>query len=155
VGALFVAVSFLITYPRLLPNSAGTGRSRSRGTSISVIGLYIAYTIPVFLRWRAGDRFEPGAVDARQEVQWVNLNRVRLGGPQRGLPLLSAQPGCGAWQRGVQLELGQHYAPLVVVFVMLCVTIWLLRWARKTFKGRFARSTMQPSAPTRTSRRGC
>jgi amino acid permease (GABA permease) len=29
-------------------------------TSISVIGLYIAYAIPIFLRLRAGDRFVPG-----------------------------------------------------------------------------------------------
>ncbi len=29
-------------------------------TSIAVIGLYIAYVIPVFLRLRAGDRFQPG-----------------------------------------------------------------------------------------------
>jgi hypothetical protein len=31
------------------------------GTSIAVIGLYIAYVIPVYLRWRAGDSFEAGA----------------------------------------------------------------------------------------------
>ena len=28
--------------------------------SIAVIGLYIAYVIPIFLRWRMGDEFEPG-----------------------------------------------------------------------------------------------
>ena len=28
--------------------------------SIAVIGLYIAYGIPIFLRLRAGDSFEPG-----------------------------------------------------------------------------------------------
>ena len=28
--------------------------------SITVIGLYIAYVIPIFLRWRMGDAFEPG-----------------------------------------------------------------------------------------------
>ena len=33
--------------------------------SIAVIGLYIAYVIPIFLRWRMGDAFEPRAVDAR------------------------------------------------------------------------------------------
>ena len=33
--------------------------------SIAVIGLYIAYVIPIYLRWRMGDAFEPGPVDAR------------------------------------------------------------------------------------------
>ena len=28
--------------------------------SIAVIGLYIAYVIPIYLRWREGDKFEPG-----------------------------------------------------------------------------------------------
>ena len=28
--------------------------------SIAVIGLYIAYVIPIYLRWRMGDAFEPG-----------------------------------------------------------------------------------------------
>ena len=32
-------------------------------TSIGTIGLYIAYVAPVYLRWRAGDSFEPRLVD--------------------------------------------------------------------------------------------
>src|SRR5215210_5070204 len=31
------------------------------GTAIAVIGLYIAFILPVILRYRLGDRFEPGA----------------------------------------------------------------------------------------------
>ena len=34
-------------------------------TSIAVIGLYVAYIAPVFLRLRAGDKFAGGALDAR------------------------------------------------------------------------------------------
>jgi hypothetical protein len=28
--------------------------------SIGVIGLYVAFAIPIFLRWKAGDSFHPG-----------------------------------------------------------------------------------------------
>ena len=42
-------------------------------TSISVIGLYIAYTIPVFLRWRMGDEFEPGPWTLGSKYRWINL----------------------------------------------------------------------------------
>ena len=45
-------------------------------TSISVIGLYIAYTIPVFLRWRAGDKFEPGKWTLGKHYKWINLVAV-------------------------------------------------------------------------------
>jgi len=30
------------------------------GTSIAVIGLYIAFGLPIYLRWRKGDQFEVG-----------------------------------------------------------------------------------------------
>ena len=29
--------------------------------SVAVIGLYLAFLIPIFLRWRMGDAFEPGS----------------------------------------------------------------------------------------------
>ena len=46
--------------PRLLPEPPRHALAFLAVTSISVIGLYIAYTIPVYLRWRAGDSFVPG-----------------------------------------------------------------------------------------------
>ncbi len=42
-------------------------------TSIATIGLYIAYTIPVFLRWRRGDDFEPGPWTLGKKYRWNNL----------------------------------------------------------------------------------
>src|SRR4026208_533720 len=39
------------------------------GTSIAVIGLYIAFILPVILRYRMGDRFEPGARRPRTDSQ--------------------------------------------------------------------------------------
>ncbi len=53
--------ALIITIPAYFPNSLGTPVAFLAVTSISVIGLYIAYTIPVFLRWRMGDNFQrPG-----------------------------------------------------------------------------------------------
>ncbi len=60
-AVLFVCLfALIITIPAYFPNSAGFPVAFFAVTSISVIGLYIAYTIPVFLRWRMGDAFEPG-----------------------------------------------------------------------------------------------
>ena len=41
--------------------------------SITVIGLYIAYVIPIFLRWRMGDAFEPGPWTNGKKYKWMNL----------------------------------------------------------------------------------
>ena len=42
------------------------------GTAIAVIGLYIAFIIPVFLRFRMGDRFEPGAWTLGRHYKWID-----------------------------------------------------------------------------------
>ena len=42
------------------------------GTSVAVIGLYIAYGIPIYLRWRAGNAFEPGAWTLGKHYRWIN-----------------------------------------------------------------------------------
>ena len=47
--------------------------------SITVIGLYIAYVIPIFLRWRKGDDFEPGPWNNGSKYKWMNQLRDLLG----------------------------------------------------------------------------
>src|ERR671931_1407007 len=42
-------------------------------TSIGTIDLYIAYVTPVFLRWRAGKNFTPGAWTLGKKYKWMNL----------------------------------------------------------------------------------
>ena len=42
------------------------------GTAIAVIGLYIAFVIPVYLRYRMGDRFVPGAWSLGKHYRWID-----------------------------------------------------------------------------------
>ena len=44
--------------------------------SIAVIGLYIAYAIPIYLRWRMGDEFE-------QAEAWNLGHQVEVDEPDR------------------------------------------------------------------------
>ena len=41
-------------------------------TAIGTIGLYIAYVTPVYLRWRAGDSFEPRSWTLGAKYKWIN-----------------------------------------------------------------------------------
>jgi amino acid transporter len=43
------------------------------GTAISVIGLYIAFAIPVYLRYRLHDRFEHGAWSLGRHYKWIDI----------------------------------------------------------------------------------
>ena len=65
--------AFIITIPAYKGNHAGLPVAFLAVTSISVIGLYIAYTIPVFLRWRMGDKFAAGPWTLGAKYKWINL----------------------------------------------------------------------------------
>src|SRR6187551_98954 len=43
------------------------------GTAIAVIGLYIAFVLPVYLRFRMHDAFEPGAWSLGKHYKWIDL----------------------------------------------------------------------------------
>ena len=70
-------------------------------TSIAVIGLYVAYISPVFLRWRAGDKFRRRPVDPRSVEQAHRDRRDDLG----GLHLLPVHAAAGAADHHQHLQL--------------------------------------------------
>jgi amino acid transporter len=70
-----LAVSFfslVITVPALWGNKAGVAWAFGALTAICTVGLYIAYIIPVYLRWRHRDRFEPGPWTLGARFRWIN-----------------------------------------------------------------------------------
>ena len=107
-SVLFVVVfALVITIPAYFPNHLGTPVAFLAVTSISVIGLYIAYTIPVYLRWRQGDEFDAGHVDARAEVQVDQPDRGRLGRAVRDHLLAAVLARRRAVGKRLHLERGQ------------------------------------------------
>ena len=62
--------ALIITIPALWGTSAGVPFAFLAVISISVIGLYIAYIIPVFLRWRQGRQLPAGP--------WNNGRKYKL-----------------------------------------------------------------------------
>ncbi len=134
-AVLFVCVAALIiTIPAYFPNSAGTPVAFLAVTSISVIGLYIAYTIPVFLRWRMREKFQTGPWTLGQKYKWVNpiaFVWVAICVVIFCLPFTpTGVPGNKAFTWS-----SVNYAPLVTVGVMILVTLWYSLSAKKTFKG--------------------
>ncbi len=60
-SVLFMATcSLIVTLPALIGEEEGLPYAFVAVVSITVIGLYIAYVMPVYLRWRKGDSWEPG-----------------------------------------------------------------------------------------------
>ena len=44
--------------------------------SVAVIGLYLAFLIPIYLRWKLGDAFEAGSWTNGKKYKWMNLVAV-------------------------------------------------------------------------------
>jgi amino acid transporter len=65
-------LGFLITIPALWSNKAGFPFAFFALTGICTVGLYLAYTIPVYLRYRQGDRFQPGPWTLGRHYRWIN-----------------------------------------------------------------------------------
>ena len=73
-------------------------------TSIAVIGLYLSFAIPIWLRWRAGDSFVGGAWNNGEKYQWMNLDRGRRDRHRVRLPDAAVHPGGQPVQRRLRLE---------------------------------------------------
>jgi amino acid transporter len=134
-AVLFVVLmAALVTIPAFFPNHAGYPVAFFAVTSMSVIGLYIAYTIPVFLRWRMGDRFQPGPWTLGGKYRWVNMIAVVWVGLCVIIFCLPVSPAGVYFKSGFSWG-SVNYAPLVTIAVMAAVTIWYFVSARRTFTG--------------------
>jgi amino acid transporter len=68
--------SLAITIPALWSNKAGFPFAFFALTGICTVGLYLAYTIPVYLRLRQGERFQRGAWNLGRHYRWINAGAV-------------------------------------------------------------------------------
>jgi amino acid permease len=77
-----LAVSFfalVITIPALWSNAAGVAWAFFAVTGICTVGLYLAYLIPVYLRFRQGDKFEQGVWNLGRNYRIVNVMALIFG----------------------------------------------------------------------------
>jgi amino acid transporter len=129
------ALALILTLPALKGNKDGVTVAFTAVVSIGVIGLYIAYVIPIFLRWRMGSRFETGPWNLGQKYKWMNLAAVieviivviiyfDAPGNAKGVP----------WESDFDWSLF-NYTPVVTGGLFLIVGVWWLVSAKNTFKG--------------------
>jgi amino acid transporter len=104
------------------------------GTSVAVIGLYMAFAIPIYLRWRVGSAFQHGAWSLGPHYRWINPIAVVWIGFITILFLMPTVPGGMPWNSGFDWNV-VNYAPITVGGVLLAVGIWWLLSARHWFEG--------------------
>jgi amino acid transporter len=75
-AVIFVAtIGIIITLPAL-KSVGGVPVAFLAVVSVAVIGLYLAFAVPIFLRWRMGDAFQPGSWSNGKKYKWMNLVAV-------------------------------------------------------------------------------
>jgi len=124
----------VLSWALMLPTLANGVVGYAVGTSIAVIGLYIAYGVPVYLRWRAGDSFVPGAWSLGKHYKWINPIAFCWVILITILFILPASPLGEPWRTGWTWN-SVNYAPITVGGVILLTGIWWIVSARKWFKG--------------------
>ena len=124
----------MLSWALMLPTLINGAIGYLVGTSIAVIGLYIAFALPILLRIRAGERFEHGAWSLgrhysgspRSRVAWIAVICVLFLLPvsPKGIP------GAADFDWNVV-----NYAPLTVGAAVLLFGGWYLLSARYWFVG--------------------
>jgi amino acid transporter len=128
-----MAISVL-SWALMLPTLANGAVGYLVGTSIAVIGLYIAYGVPIFLRWRARESFQAGAWTLGPHYRWINPIAVVWIVIITVLFLMPTVPSAIPWHSDFNWNV-VNYAPLTVGGVLIAVGLWWALSARKWFKG--------------------
>jgi amino acid transporter len=123
----------VLAWALMIPTLANGVVGYAVGTSIAVIGLYIAFALPIILRIRQGDRFQHGAWSLGNHYKWIAPLSVAWIALVCVLFLLPFSPS-GIPGPDFDWEL-VNYAPITVLGALVLFGGWYFLSARKWFTG--------------------
>jgi amino acid transporter len=103
-------------------------------TSVATIGLYVAYIIPVYLRFRLGDEFEAGPWNLGPRYKFLNIVAMIWVAFICILFILPVTDLAVPWNDDFDYK-SMNYAPIVFLVVLGSVAVWWNVSAKKWFKG--------------------
>src|SRR3954451_8481804 len=115
-------------------------------TSIATIGLYIAYAMPIYLRLRAGDAWEPGPWNLGRYYKIIGWTAVIWVALISILFIMPTNPGGVPWHPDKFKWTLFNYAPVAVLGTIALVGGWMLRSARHLFVRPVAQGTEEELA---------
>jgi amino acid transporter len=135
----------VLAFALMIPTLSNAFVGYAVGTSIAVIGLYIAFVLPIILRLRAGESFERGAWHLGRHYRWIDwlaivwiffISIVFM------LPFASAGiPGNDGFTWDFV-----NYTPITVGGALLLFGGWYVLSARRWFKGPIPQGTEEELA---------
>ena len=129
-----VALICVLAWALMIPTLANAFIGYLVGTSIAVIGLYIAFAIPIFLRLRHGERFEKGSWSLGGHYRWIGVLSLIWIIVISLLFLAPVSPKGVPGNPEFSWEV-VNYAPITVGGALILFGGWYLISAHKWFKG--------------------
>ena len=108
--------------------------------SIGVVGLYLAFAIPIFLRWRAGTAFKVGRWTLRGHYRWMAPLAVAEIIVTSVVAMFPTSTGGAPWYGGFAWKF-VNYTPLVVFGLLVVLEIAWQVSVKQWFTG--PRSTLE------------
>ena len=141
-SVIFVTIAAaIVTIPALAEVNIGTKEAPLiipvafyAVTSIAVIGLYLAFAIPIFLRWRAGDSFQVGSWNNGAKYKWMNPIAVAEIIIVTVYLMMPFVPGAVPFSKDFEWKF-VNYAPIVTIGTLALLVIWWQMSAKKWFTG--------------------
>jgi amino acid transporter len=130
----------VLSWALMLPTLSNAAVGYLVGTSIAVIGLYIAFALPILLRLRRGDDFEHGAWSLGRHYKWVDVLALLWIALICILFLMPTVPGGIPWNDAFDWNV-VNYAPLTVGGALLFFGGWWLISAKRWFTGPVVQGT--------------
>jgi amino acid transporter len=141
---LSVVVAIVLTLPAIVTVNLPVGNELVPSpvaffavVSIGVIGLYVAFAIPIFLRWKAGSSFQPGGWTLGNKYRWMCLVAVAEIAVSSVIAILPTSTAGAPWYKGfgwANLKF-VNYTPIVVFGSLLALWIGWHLSAKKWFTG--------------------
>jgi amino acid transporter len=143
-AAMAIAVlAFLCAFPAYFGTNGAVAYAAV--TSIATIGLYLAYAIPIFLRLRQGENWEPGEWSLGRHYRWIGTVACVWVVFISLLFIMPLSPAGIPWNDKFTW-VSFNYAPIAVGGTLLLVGGWWLLSARNWFKGPVSQGTEEELA---------
>jgi amino acid transporter len=103
-------------------------------TSVATIGLYIAYILPIYLRFRAGDSFDPGPWSLGSRYKVINILAMIWVAFICILFIMPLTDAAVPWNDDFDYK-SMNYAPIAIAVVIIAIAAWWHLSAKRWFKG--------------------
>jgi amino acid transporter len=131
------AIAAIITLPALVKvdiNGAPVPVAFFAVVSIGVVGLYLAFAVPIYLRWKAGDSFEVGNWNLRGHHKWMAPVAVAEIVITSIIAMFPTSLGGMPWDPSFEWKF-VNYTPLLVGGVLILLWIYWHASVKNWFTG--------------------